>query len=188
MRVRPVRSSMRASPGSSCDPWTRRLTPCVVQQGSTGGRFGRSLSDAFLRLRCRRIICVSIRTLPILLPASTNMTADLNDSAARQHMGVCALKYNEEFLVADAMGDIAGDGDGLFLNDTRQLSRFTLEIGGVMPSLLSSGVSQGNVFFTASVTNGPLPQLGDSVTPAGFIDFERARFLSAGGTYVRRAL
>ena len=116
------------------------------------------------------------------------MTADLNDSAARQPMGLCALKYNEEFLVADAMGDIAGDGDGLFLNDTRQLSRFTLEIGGVMPSLLSSGVSQDNVFFTANVTNRPLPQLGDSVTPEGVIHIERARFLWEGRMYERLTL
>ena len=34
-----------------------------------------------------------------------------------------ALKYNEEFLVADALGDITGDGDGLFHDDTRLLSR-----------------------------------------------------------------
>ena len=29
-------------------------------------------------------------------------------------MGLYALKNNEQFLVADAFGDISGQGDGLF--------------------------------------------------------------------------
>jgi hypothetical protein len=45
-------------------------------------------------------------------------------------MGRYALKYDEEFLVADELGDITGEGDGLFYNDTRLLSRFNLTVGG----------------------------------------------------------
>ncbi|HKE41127.1 MAG TPA: amylo-alpha-1,6-glucosidase [Casimicrobiaceae bacterium] len=111
----------------------------------------------------------------------TNSTAACHDRTPP--IGLFALKYNDEFLVADAMGDIAGDGDGLFLNDTRLLSRFSLDIGGTTPSLLSSGVSQDNVFFHANVTNRPLPQLGGSVTPEGVIHIERARFLWEGRMY-----
>ena len=100
-------------------------------------------------------------------------------------MGLYALKSDEEFLVADAFGDINGEGDGLFYRDTRLLSRFSLEIGGITPSLLSSGVSHDNVFFRADVTNRPLPELGGSVTPEGVIHVERARFLWDGRLYER---
>ena len=103
-------------------------------------------------------------------------------------MGLYALKNNEEFLVADAMGDVSGEGDGLFYRDTRLLSRFGLEIGGATPSLLSSGVSHDNVFFRADVTNRPLPELGGSVTPEGVIHVERARFLWEGRMYERLKL
>ena len=99
-----------------------------------------------------------------------------------------ALKFDEDFLVADALGDITGDGDGLFHNDTRLLSRFNLSIGGAAPSLLSSGVSQDNVFFRANVTNRPLPQLGGSTTPEGVIHVERARLLWGGRLYERLTL
>jgi len=92
-------------------------------------------------------------------------------------IGLFALKHNEEFLVADALGDISGNGDGLFRRDTRVLSRFRLNIGPDPPSLLSSGVSADNVFFRANVTNRPLPELGGRVTPRGVIHIERSRFL-----------
>ena len=70
--------------------------------------------------------------------------------APQTSMGRYALKHDEEFLVADAHGDITGEGDGLFSNDTRLLSRLRLTVGGATPSLLSSGVSQDNVFFRAN--------------------------------------
>ena len=50
-------------------------------------------------------------------------------SEPRAAIGLFALKDNEEFLVADALGDIHGSGDGLFRRDTRVLSRFRLKIG-----------------------------------------------------------
>ena len=34
------------------------------------------------------------------------------------------LKEGDTFLVADAFGDVTGEGDGLFHNDTRWLSTF----------------------------------------------------------------
>ena len=88
-----------------------------------------------------------------------------------------ALKYNNEFLVADELGDVTGEGDGLFCNDTRLLSRFNFRVGGQTPSLLSSGVSQDNVYFRANVTNRPLPELGGQLTPEGVIHIERTRLL-----------
>ena len=89
-----------------------------------------------------------------------------------------ALKYDEEFLVADELGDVTGEGDGLFYNDTRLLSRFNLTVGGKSPSLLSSGLSEDNVYFRANVTNRPLPELGGQQrTREGVIHIERTRLL-----------
>jgi glycogen debranching enzyme len=109
-------------------------------------------------------------------------------TAPRTPIGLYALKCDGQFLVADALGDVTGDADGLFQDDTRLLSRLRMTIGGVTPSLLSSGVSHDNVFFRANVTNRPLPQLGGSVTPEGVIHIERARFLWGGRLYERLTL
>jgi glycogen debranching enzyme len=109
-------------------------------------------------------------------------------SEPRTAIGLFALKNNEEFLVADALGDINGSGDGLFRRDTRVLSRFHFKIGDSAPSLLNSGVSEDNVFFRANVTNRPLPQLGGRVTPQGVIHIERARFLWEGRLHERLTL
>jgi glycogen debranching enzyme len=87
------------------------------------------------------------------------------------------LKEGDTFLVADAFGDITGEGDGLFHNDTRWLSTFRLLMDGRQPALLSSAVSQDNAFFTANMTNHPLPPLGESSRPQGVIHLERRRFL-----------
>ena len=87
------------------------------------------------------------------------------------------LKEGDTFLVADAFGDVTGDGDGLFHNDTRWLSTFRLLMDGRQPALLSSAVSQDNAFFTANMTNHPLPPLGESSMPQGIIHLERRRFL-----------
>jgi len=96
---------------------------------------------------------------------------------ARAGQRLFVLKEGDTFLVADAFGDITGEGDGLFHNDTRLLSRFRLLMNGREPSLLSSAVSQDNAFFTANLTNHPLPPLGESSAPEGVIHVERRRFL-----------
>jgi len=103
-------------------------------------------------------------------------------------MGRYALKYDEEFLIANELGDITGEGDGLFHNDTRLLSRFNLTVGGKLPSLLSSGLSQDNVYFRANLTNRPLPELGGQRTPEGVIHIERSRLLWDSRLYERLTL
>jgi glycogen debranching enzyme len=96
---------------------------------------------------------------------------------ARGPIGLFALKHRDAFLVADSIGDVWGRGDGLFRDDTRVLSRWTMTIGGAPPSLLGSSVSHDNVLFRANLTNRPLPQLGEHAAPEGVIHVERARFL-----------
>src|SRR5579862_6451540 len=87
------------------------------------------------------------------------------------------LKQGDMFLVADIYGDVDGESDGLFRNDTRVLSCFRLLIGGDRPSRLGSNVAQDNVFFTAHLTNHPLVPIGGQSTPEGVIHVERTRFL-----------
>jgi glycogen debranching enzyme len=88
-----------------------------------------------------------------------------------------ALKHGDTFLVVNALGDILGEGDGLFQDDTRVLSLFRLRLGGKALSLLGAGVGQDNVFFTANLTNRSLPLLGGKSAPEGVIHIERKRFL-----------
>jgi len=95
-------------------------------------------------------------------------------SAVRQSF---VLKQGDTFLVADAGGDVHGADDGLFHDDTRVLSKSQLRIGGRPPFLLGSGVSRDNVFFTAHMTNFPLPPLGGQATPEGVIHIERRRLV-----------
>jgi glycogen debranching enzyme len=87
------------------------------------------------------------------------------------------LKQGDTFLVADIYGDIGGESDGLFRNDTRVLSTFRLLLGGARASLLGGAVSQDNVFFTANLTNHPLAPIGGQSMPEGVIHVERRRFL-----------
>ena len=75
-------------------------------------------------------------------------TADLQSS-----LTLFSLKDNAQFLVANAVGDCVGTSEGLFRDDTRVLSRFALLLGDRAPSLLSSGLSQDNVYFRAHLTN-----------------------------------
>jgi len=102
--------------------------------------------------------------------------------AGTQHF---VLKHVDTFMVSDALGDINGDNDGLFHNDTRVLSRFRLSIGDVPLVLLDGGVSQDNVLFTAHMTNEPLPPIGGQSTPEGIIHFKRTRLIWESRLYER---
>jgi glycogen debranching enzyme len=88
-----------------------------------------------------------------------------------------ALKNRDSFLVADAHGDIAGSGDGLFHSDTRILSRWELRLGDHTPTLLSGSVSQDNVYFTSHGLNRAMPAPGGPGAPPGVVHLERKRFL-----------
>jgi glycogen debranching enzyme len=98
------------------------------------------------------------------------------------------LKDANTFLLADALGDIQGSGDGLFVNDTRMLSRLELAIAGRRPSLLGAAINQDNTLFTSHLTNLPLAALGELALPQGVIHIERCRFLALGRLYERLRL
>ena len=99
-----------------------------------------------------------------------------------------ALKQGDTFVVADAFGDITGEGDGLFHDDTRLLSRFRLSIGGRPLELLGGAVSEDNVVFTANLTNRPLPPIGGQSTRQGVIHIERTRLIWEDRLYERLRL
>src|SRR3954469_20533986 len=101
-------------------------------------------------------------------------TENLNVASATQHV----LKSGDTFIVNDPLGDIRGNDDGLFVNDTRVLSQLRLTFGGRAPSLLSGSVSSDNAVFTAHMTNRPLPPIGGATTPEGVLHVERRRVLS----------
>ena len=61
--------------------------------------------------RCRRTLS---------LPNDLAEPADTGEP--RVPLRLFALKHGDTFVVADAFGDILGDGDGLFRDDTRVLS------------------------------------------------------------------
>jgi glycogen debranching enzyme len=99
-----------------------------------------------------------------------------------------ALKHGDTFVVNDALGDIVGDDDGMFCDDTRVLSLWQLRVGTESPSLLSSAVSRDNLYFTAHLTNRPLPALGDQAEPSGVVHIERTRFVWQKRLYERMTL
>lgn len=123
--------------------------------------------------------------MPELAPAPASLTTTGETALPRVPNQLYALKDGDSFVVADAFGDILGNGDGLFRNDTRVLSRFCLELGGTRPSLLSAAVSRDNVFFTSHTTNRPLPPLGGRSIPEGVIHLQRARLLWQEHLYER---
>lgn len=96
-----------------------------------------------------------------------------------------ALKSGNLFVVADAHGDIVGEQDGLFLDDTRLLSCFRLRLAGSAPSLLSARVGGDNVLFSSHLTNRPLPPIGETAFPEGVVHIERQRILWQSRMYER---
>jgi glycogen debranching enzyme len=96
------------------------------------------------------------------------------------------LKHDDLFAVFNDRGDFHGTlhpvgpstgADGLFQDDTRILSAFTLSIAGRMPQVLGAGIGRDNVLFTAHLAN---PQMrADDGTPidSGRIAIHRRRFL-----------
>ena len=122
-----------------------------------------------------------------LTPGTASGTPELTETShePRVPIRLVALKHGDTFIVADSNGDILGEGDGLFQNDTRILSRWRLTVGGKAPVLLSSSLSQDNVTFTTNLTNRPLPPLGGQSMKEGVIHIERKRLIYHDRVYER---
>ena len=93
---------------------------------------------------------------PFYIPAEETVTTE------RPHV----LKFEEEFVILDSFGNMDADrtgSEGLFYEDTRYLSRLLLKIAGMRPLLLSSALSEDNVFVMADLTNPDLMRGGKLV-------------------------
>jgi glycogen debranching enzyme len=113
------------------------------------------------------------------------MAAEVHPAATAASFTTHVLKDGDSFLVANAYGDIEGDSDGLFHDDTRLLSVARMRIAGARPEMLSASVTRDNVFFVAHLTNQPLPPLGVNPLPSGLLHVVRTRFLSGNRLFER---
>ncbi len=125
-----------------------------------------------------------VESWPVASPTQLESEAS-EEPAGRELLRLIALKHADTFLVADPSGDVLGDSDGLFDNDTRVLSYFRLSLAGRPATLLGSAVSQDNVLFTAHLTNHPLPPTGGPPTPKGVIHIARERVVWRRRLYER---
>jgi glycogen debranching enzyme len=69
------------------------------------------------------------------------------------------LKFGDAFAVLDPFGDIPGEPgapEGIYLCDTRVLSRWQLQVAGGRPLLLGSAVRNDNAFLVCDLTNPDL--------------------------------
>jgi|SRR5579859_612008 len=123
------------------------------------------------------------------LSSAPAQTTELGDTGEpRTPSRLYSLKDRDTFVVADAFGDILGQGDGLFHDDTRILSRFVLKLGAESPSLLSAAIGRDNVFFISHSANQKLPRPGGPVAPPGVLHIQRKRFIWDERLYERISL
>jgi glycogen debranching enzyme len=96
------------------------------------------------------------------------------------------LKHADLFGVFDAFGDIQGalhavgpstGADGLFLDDTRVLSRYLLQVGSAPPILLSSTISRDNTILVVDATTKAFEDRAGRLVEASQIHIRRRRFL-----------
>ena len=81
------------------------------------------------------------------------------------------------FCICDELGDVDGETEGLFAEDTRFLSLLRLTINGAKPLLLSSGVVEyfSAAFYLRNPAAGGLPTDSLSITRERFVGEEALR-------------
>ncbi len=93
------------------------------------------------------------------------------------------LKQGETFAVFDRLGDVTPTGAGelgLYHEDTRFLSRFTLGLGDERPLLLSSTVKDDNSLLVVDLTNPDVREEDDVVLHRGTLHLSREKLLWRG--------
>lgn len=93
------------------------------------------------------------------------------------------LKDGESFAIFDRHGDIRPFGNssqGLYLGDTRFLSRCTLLIEGQRPLLLSSTVQSAGALLVVDLTNPDITRDGCVLVPHGTLHIQRTLLLRDG--------
>jgi glycogen debranching enzyme len=96
-------------------------------------------------------------------------------------VGGQVLKTNDAFAIFDDCGNVQVAGStlqGLFLDDTRFLSRLALTTEGKAPLFLSSTVTTEGSLFEADLTNPDLPDAGAPRLPRDSVHIRNALLLS----------
>jgi len=88
------------------------------------------------------------------------------------------IKNNDLFLMTNKNGDIAGQEtpNGLYMKDTRFLSRFELSVEGRRPVLLSSAADE-NYVATFRLTNEHMTENGELILWRESVEIVRERFI-----------
>ncbi|MGH9395497.1 MAG: amylo-alpha-1,6-glucosidase [Terriglobia bacterium] len=98
------------------------------------------------------------------------------------------LKDNDIAAVLDRRGDIEAIGiskHGLFLDDTRFLSRFVFRLEGERPQLLSSNIKEEDTLLTVDLTNMDISMDGQVAVPRETLHVFRSMFLWQNACYER---
>ena len=98
------------------------------------------------------------------------------------------LKFGGAFAVLDPFGDIPGEPgapEGIYVEDTRVLSRWQLRLAGGRPLLLGSAVRNDNAFLSCDLANPDLTVDGRVVVPRDCLHLRRIGLLGEEG-YVER--
>ncbi len=101
------------------------------------------------------------------------------------------LKHGDTFAMFDHYGDlVAGpySPEGIFHQDTRFLSRFTLTVGGERPLLLSSTVQNNNSILNVDLTNADVFDDEALMLSKDTLHVSRAKFLLDSVCYERLAV
>ena len=95
------------------------------------------------------------------------------------------LKHGDTFALFDQYGDIrpGKNGEGLYHDGTRFLSRLVLELEGARPFFLSSTIRDDNDQLTVALTNPDLCREGRVYLPLGSLHLGLKKFLWRGVCY-----
>ncbi|MGA2421908.1 MAG: amylo-alpha-1,6-glucosidase [Candidatus Acidiferrum sp.] len=96
------------------------------------------------------------------------------------------LKYGKTFAVFNRFGDLEALGPvqfGIFYNDTRHLSRFTLRLNGREPMLLNSSIRDHDGFLAVDLSNVDNTVDGKIELVRGTIHLFRCKFLDEDGCH-----
>ena len=112
----------------------------------------------------------------------------IRSSSARVNVRTRVLKQGDTFAVFDRFGDIEtfGTGElGLYYQDTRFLSRLTLNLGKHRPLLLSSTIREDNAVMAVDATNPDAWRNSEIVIPRGTVHVFRSKILWKKTCYER---
>jgi glycogen debranching enzyme len=126
--------------------------------------------------------------LPVDQAAETPFYIPATGSSIRQRS---VLKHDDTFAVFDSHGDIGADTggpDGIYVDDTRFLSRLEMSLNGMEALLLGSNIRDDDMLLTVDLTNPDIYVESQLLLPKDTIHIVRTIFLWHEAAYQRIAL